>query len=71
MVDEHNAKHATGMLEPGGPGGGGGGGGGYWPPISGKSLNLIPIKLRGGGRFCPSFNTGTPKFFHLPASLHF
>ena len=23
----------------------------------------------GGARFCPPFTTGTPKFFHLPASL--
>ena len=45
MVDEHNAKHATEMPEPGGPGGRG-----YWSPIFGKSLNPIPKQLRGGGR---------------------
>ena len=33
----------------------------------GRSVNSIPTK---GGRFCPPFTTGTPKFFNLPASLY-
>ena len=36
------------------------------PPIFGRSIYPIPT---GGARFCPPFTTGTPKFFHLPASL--
>ena len=35
-------------------------------PIFGRSINPIPTR---GGRFCPPFPTGSPKFFHLPASL--
>ena len=32
-------------------------------PIFGRSVNPM------GFRFCPPFTTGTPKCFHLPASL--
>ena len=51
--------HSAGMPEPGG-------GAGTGPPIFGRSVNPI---LSRRGRFCPTFTTGTPKFFHLPASL--
>ena len=37
------------------------------PQIFGRSVNSIPAE---GGRFCPPFTTGTPEFFHLPASLY-
>ena len=37
------------------------------PPIFGGSVNPIPT---GEGRLSPPITTGTPKVFHLPASLH-
>ena len=36
------------------------------PQIFGRSVNPTPTR---GFRFCPPFTTGTPNFFHLPASL--
>ena len=50
------------MLELGGPGGPGG----PLPPIFDRSVNPIPT---GEGRLTPAITTGTPKVFHLPASL--
>ena len=35
--------------------------------ILAKSVN--PIPTRGGGILCPPFTAGTPKKFHLPASV--
>ena len=37
------------------------------PPIFGKSVNPIPTRMR--GIYCPPFTVGTPKVFHLPASM--
>ena len=43
-----------------------GGQGGQWTPIFVRSVN--PIR-NGEGRLSPTITTGTPKVFHLPASL--
>ena len=48
------------MPQPGGPGGP------LAPPIFGRLVNPIPT---GEGRLSPPITTGTPNFFHLPASL--
>ena len=44
----------------------GGAGGAMAPPNFGRSVNPISTK---GGRLCPPYNTGTPKFSDPPTAL--
>ena len=53
--------YLTVMPEPGGPGG-------QWP--SQYLANELTLLQPGEGRLSPPISTGTPKFFHLPASLN-
>ena len=57
----HSRKHSgAGIWGPGGP---------LALPIFSRSVNPIPTGGGQEGRLCPPITTGTPKFFHLPASL--
>ena len=46
----------------------GGAGGAIVPPDFGTSVSPISAK---GGRICPPYNTGTPRFSDLPTALEY